>query len=134
MKKFGLELNRFFGRGNKAGDPAEASAKAEQHTALLAEERVEERPAAPAPAMSRAEELRARLASKAEAVRGGDGKKSSWPSFGGASSSAAPSSAAAPSAPAAAAAPPPPPPRAAASSTAGAGDSLDALFANLGKH
>ena len=134
MKKFGLELNRFFGRGNKPGDSAEAAAKAEQHTALLTEEHVEERPAAPpASAMTRAEELRARLASKAEAVRGGDGRKSSWPSFGGASSSAAPSSAAAPSAPTAAA-PPPAAPRAAPPAAASGGDSLDALFANLGKH
>ena len=141
VKKFGLELNKFFGRGNKAGESAEAAAKDEQRTSLLAEERAEERPP-PGPPLSRAEELRARLASKAEALRGGGDGKKSWPSFGGASSGAAPSSAPAPAAaPSAAPPPPPPPPRAAPSAAAptsaaggaAGGDSLDALFANLGR-
>jgi hypothetical protein len=137
-KKTGLELNRFFGRGKAAAaGSSDAASKEEQSASLLAEERAE-RPAGPP--LSRAEELKARLASKVEAVKGGaERSKSLWPSLGGggggsssgagggsgggSAAAATPAPAKAPAAPAAA------PARAGASSS----DSLDALFANLGK-
>jgi hypothetical protein len=137
-KKTGLELNRFFGRGKAAAaGSSDAAFKDEQRTSLLAEER-EERPSAPP--LSRAEELKARLASKVESVKGGaEGRsKPSWPSLGsgggggggggsGSGSGSSGGSGAAASAPAVA--PVAPTARAGASSS----DSLDALFANLGK-
>ncbi len=130
-KKIGLELNRFFGRGKKEGAPEEVAAKEEQRTSLLVAER-EERAGPP---MTRAEELKARLNAKVEAVRAGVS--------GGASSSAAvaPPPMRPPSVQAAL--PPPPPPVAAASAAraeapkADAGssssNSLDSFFASLGK-
>ncbi len=122
VKKLGLELNRFFGRGgNKTAAAADAAAaRDEQHTSLLSEQHA---PPPPGPALSRAEELKARLASKVEAVKAGESRQKSW--LTGSSSQAAPAPSSA--APHAAAAPPERP------ASASAGDSLDNLFANLGR-
>ena len=124
VKKIGLELNRFFGRGNKAAGGSEAAAvKEEQRTSLLAEER-EERAGPP---LSRAEELKARLASKVAAVKTGGEAKESGGMFSGAGAS---SSGAGPSRPAPA---PAQAPSGGAASGGTSGDSLDALFANMGR-
>lgn len=142
-KKSGFELNRFFQRGKKEGQADEEAAREEQKTSLLAAER-EEREAARGPPMTRAEELKARLAAKAEAVRsGGSGSSASHVA---ATRDPPPRVAATP--PTVAAAPPPLPPRPAAVSTpvsapatsapppaggSSATTSLDAFFASLSK-
>lgn len=126
VKKVGLELNRFFGRGKQAATSGDAAAAEEQRALLLTEERADDPPAGPP--RSRADELKARLASKVEAVKSADARpKTSWTTvFGGSGEG----SSAAPSAPAAA---PPAAPAPAAPRGGSTSDSLDALFANLGK-
>ena len=137
VKKLGLELPKFFQRGNKASGSSESLAREEQRTSLLAEEQHVE---PQGPPLSRAEQLKARLASKVDAVKGGaEAKKTSWSTFGsgsaagasGSGTGASGSSSAATAPPTrAAAAPAAAPP---AADKAAAGDSLDALFANLGR-
>jgi len=148
-KKSGFELNRFFQRGGKKEGPTdEEAAREEQKTSLLAAEREEREASRAGPPMTRAEELKARLAAKAEAVRSGGS------SAGGSSAStrdpppmrdppAVAQQTRVLSAPhAAAAAAPPLPPRPAAAShaaptatasSAQPSTSLDAFFASLGK-
>ena len=115
-KKIGLELNRFFGRGKKEG-AEDGAVREEQRTSLIVAER-EERAGPP---MTRAEELKARLNAKVEAVRAG---------ASGAAAAAVPPPAARPASTQAEARPPPAPAARAEAPKADAG-SLDSFFASL---
>ena len=147
-KKSGFELNRFFQRSGKKEGPTDEEAREEQKTSLLAAEREEREASRAGPPMTRAEELKARLAAKAEAVRSGGN------SAGGSSASTrdpppmrdppavAQQTRVLPAPHAAATAAPPLPPRPAAAShaaptatasSAQPSTSLDAFFASLGK-
>jgi hypothetical protein len=68
-KKSPFEMNRFFQRGKGSAD--EDGACEEQSKSLLAAEREDREAARAGPPLTRAEELKARLAAKADAVRGG---------------------------------------------------------------
>jgi hypothetical protein len=115
-KKSGLELNRFFGRGKKEG-AEDGAVREEQRTSLIVAER-EERAGPP---MTRAEELKARLNAKVEAVRAG---------ASGGAPAAVPPPAARPVSTQAEARPPPAPAARTEAPKADAG-SLDSFFASL---
>lgn len=132
-KKSPFEMNRFFQRGKGPAD--EDNAREEQSKSLLAAEREEREAARAGPPMTRAEELKARLAAKADAVRGGSSSASREPPTRT-------------ERPATITSPPPLPPRPAAAApaapaptaqTGGGGaaaaapTSLDAFFQSLGK-
>ena len=133
-KKSPFEMNRFFQRGKGPADEDNAREE-EQSKSLLAAEREEREAARAGPPMTRAEELKARLAAKADAVRGGSSSASREPPTRT-------------ERPATITAPPPLPPRPAAAApaapaptaqTGGGGaaaaapTSLDAFFQSLGK-
>ena len=131
-KKTPFEMNRFFQRGKGPSANEDGAREEEQSKSLLAAEREDREAARAGPPLTRAEELKARLAAKADAVRGG-------------SSSAAREPPTRPSA--TITAPPPLPPRptvaapaalAPTAQTGGGGGgaastSLDAFFSSLGK-